>query len=178
MRIITGDYRGRRLHAPVDDKIRPTTDKVKEALFSILTEEIYDSNVLDLFAGTGSLGLEALSRGAKHCWFGDNSRESLRLLKENIAHCQANDKATVLAGDFRKVLGRIHEKMDIILLDPPYNQDMLPVCFEQIETCDVLAEGGIVVAEHRKEEILPEHMGNLKKVKERTYGTVALSIYS
>lgn len=178
MRIITGEYRGRRLHAPVDDKIRPTTDKVKEALFSILTGEIYDSNVLDLFAGTGSLGLEALSRGAKHCWFGDNSRESLRLLKENIAHCQANDKATVLAGDFRKVLGRIQEKMDIILLDPPYNQGMLPDCFEQIEALGILAEGGIVVAEHRREEMLPEQMGNLEKVKERKYGTVVLSIYS
>lgn len=178
MRIITGAYKGRRLYTPADDKIRPTTDKVKEALFSILTGEVYGSNVLDLFAGTGSLGLEALSRGARHCWFGDNSRESLRLLKENIAHCQASDKATVLAGDFRKVLGQLQEKMDIILLDPPYNQDMLPVCFEQIQACDVLAEGGIVIAEHRREEILPEQVGNLEKVKERAYGTVVLSIYS
>lgn len=178
MRIITGEYKGRRLHAPVDDKIRPTTDKVKEALFSILTGEIYDSNVLDLFAGTGNLGLEALSRGARHCWFGDNSRESLRLLKENINYCGAAEKSTVLAGDFRKVLDRLHEKMDIILLDPPYGRDMLPPCFEQIEACGVLAEGGVVVAEHRREEILPEQMGNLEKVKERTYGTVVLSIYS
>lgn len=97
MRIIAGDYKGRRLQSPQDYSIRPTTDKVKEALFSILTEKIWGSRVLDLFAGTGNLGIEALSRGAETCVFADSSRESLRLIRENIAHCKAEEGARVEA---------------------------------------------------------------------------------
>ena len=104
MRIIAGDYKGRRLQSPQDYSIRPTTDKVKEALFSILTEKIWGSRVLDLFAGTGNLGIEALSRGAETCVFADSSRESLRLIRENIAHCKAEEGARVEAGDYRKIL--------------------------------------------------------------------------
>lgn len=180
MRIIAGDYKGRRLHAPLDDRIRPTTDKVKEAVFSILSSHmsLYDKNVLDLFAGTGNLGLEALSRGAGHCWFGDNSRDSLRLLKENIAYCKAADKATVMAGDFRKVLAGAGTKMDVIFLDPPYNKGLLPDCFSLIREYDLLEDGGLIIAEHRREEDLPEQMSDFEKIKERKYGTVVISIYS
>lgn len=179
MRIIAGDYKGRRLYAPNDNKIRPTTDKVKEAIFSILNSHvnIYGSKVLDLFAGTGNLGLEALSRGAEHCWFSDSSRDSLKLLRENISHCRAEDQATVLAGDFRKVLARLAAPCDVIFLDPPYNKEMLPECFEQITEYGLLAEKGVVVAEHRKEEVLPDQMANYSKIKERKYGTVVISIY-
>lgn len=177
MRIIAGDYKGRRLTSPMDDRVRPTSDKVKEAIFSILMNEIYGSNVLDLFSGSGNLGLEALSRGAQHCWFADSSRDSLKLIRDNISYCKANDKATVLAGDFRKVLARITTKMDIILLDPPYNMGMLPECFDLIGEYDILNEKGIIVAEHRREEVLPEEMGQFTKIKERKYGTVVVSIY-
>lgn len=177
MRIIAGDYKGRRLHSPLDDRIRPTTDKVKEAVFSILTNQIYDSNVLDLFAGTGNLGLEALSRGARHCWFADSSRDSIRLLKENISYCRADDKSTVLTGDFRKVLGKITQPMDLILLDPPYHMGLLPECFQLIGEYGLLAEEGLIVAEHRREETLPEELGIYRKIKERKYGTVVISIY-
>lgn len=177
MRIIAGDYKGRRLASPIDDRVRPTTDKVKEAIFSILTNEIYGSNVLDLFAGSGNLGLEALSRGAKHCWFCDSSRDSIKLIRGNISYCKADDKSTVLAGDFRKTLTRIPEQMDIILLDPPYGKDMLPECFDLIEEYDVLAENGLIIAEHRKEEELPEEFGRFTKIKERKYGKVVVSIY-
>lgn len=177
MRIIAGNYKGRRLTSPMDDRVRPTSDKVKEAIFSILMNEIYGSNVLDLFSGSGNLGLEALSRGAEHCWFADSSRDSLKLIRENISYCKANDKATVLAGDFRKVLARLTTPMDIILLDPPYNMGMLPECFELIEEYDLLAENGLIIAEHRREEILPEQFGKFTKVKERKYGTVVVSIY-
>lgn len=177
MRIIAGDYKGRRLTSPMDDRVRPTSDKVKEAIFSILMNEIYGSNVLDLFSGSGNLGLEALSRGAEHCWFADSSRDSLKLIRENISYCKANDKATVLAGDFRKVLARLTTPMDIILLDPPYNMGMLPECFDLIEEYDLLAENGLIIAEHRREEILPEQFGKFTKVKERKYGTVVVSIY-
>lgn len=177
MRIIAGDYKGRRLYSPLDDKIRPTSDKVKEAVFSILTNEICDSRVLDLFAGTGNLGLEALSRGAQHCWFADSSRESLRLLRQNIAYCRAEEYSTVLAGDFRKVLARMEGEVDVIFLDPPYGKDMLPDCFQLISQYGLLAEGGRIIAEHRREESLPQQLGGFEKLKERKYGNVVISIY-
>lgn len=177
MRIIAGEYKGRRLNSPLDDRVRPTSDKVKEALFSILTNEIYGSNVLDLFAGSGNLGLEALSRGAEHCWFADSSRDSLKLIRGNISYCKADEKATVIPGDFRKVLARLTDQMDVILLDPPYGKGMLPECFELIEEYDILSENGVIVAEHRREEQLPETFGKFIKIKERRYGTVVISIY-
>lgn len=177
MRIIAGDYKGRRLYSPQDNRIRPTTDKVKEALFSILTNHIYDANVLDLFSGTGGLGLEALSRGARHCWFCDNSRDSIKLLRENIQYCQADRKATVLSGDFRKILQNMNASVDLILLDPPYGKNLLPECLELIGKYGCLAEGGLIAAEHRKEEILPPELAGFEKIKERKYGTVVLSIY-
>ena len=91
--------------------------------------------------------------------------------------CRAEDRSTVLAGDFRKVLSRINTPCDVILLDPPYGKGLLPECFELIGELGLLAEDGVLVAEHRKEEVLPEHMANFSKIKERKYGTVVISIY-
>ena len=178
MRIIAGDYKGRRLQSPQDYSIRPTTDKVKEALFSILTAKIWGSRVLDLFAGTGNLGIEALSRGAETCVFADSSRESLRLIRENIAHCKAEEGARVEAGDYRKILGNQTEPFDIILLDPPYNKGLLDECFRLIAENELLAEDGVIVAEHRREEKMPEKLHGFQKQKERRYGIVMLSIYA
>ena len=104
MRIIAGDYKGRRLNAPADYKIRPTADKVKEALFSIIGDDIDEAVVCDLFSGTGNLGLEALSRGADKCYFVDNSAESIRLIKENIEMCRAEEYSVVIHGDFEQWL--------------------------------------------------------------------------
>lgn len=98
MRIITGEYKGRKLETPRGDDIRPTTDKVKEAIFNLLMHDVYDAVCVDLFTGTGNLGLEALSRGARRCYFCDNARDSLNLAKTNIKKCQASEKAIVLAG--------------------------------------------------------------------------------
>lgn len=176
MRVIAGDYKGRKLQPPADNSVRPTTDKVKEALFSILTEKIWGSRVLDLFSGTGNLGIEALSRGASECIFGDNSRDSLRLIKNNIAHCKA-EGARVIPGDFKKILMNLDGQFDIILLDPPYGQGFLEPCFELIRQQDLLAEGGCIVAEHRREEKMPDELYGFEKVKERKYGVIMLSIY-
>ncbi|MDD6190997.1 MAG: 16S rRNA (guanine(966)-N(2))-methyltransferase RsmD [Firmicutes bacterium] len=178
MRVITGKYKGRKLAAPSGHEIRPTSDKVKEAMFSILTDRIYGSRVLDLFAGTGSIGIEALSRGAEYCVFGDNSGESLRLVKENLAHCKVEEKTRVVPGDFKKVLKNLEGKFDIIILDPPYNGGMMPDAFRLIEEFQLLDDEGVIVAEHRKEEILPDETGGFIKIKERKYGIVVLSIYA
>ena len=171
MRIIAGDYKGRRLQSPQDYSIRPTTDKVKEALFSILTEKIWGSRVLDLFAGTGNLGIEALSRGAETCVFADSSRESLRLIRENIAHCKAEEGARVEAGDYRKILGNQTEPFDIILLDPPYNKGLLDECFRLIAENELLAEDGVIVAEHRREEKMPKNCTDFRNKKNEDTGS-------
>ena len=177
MRIIAGDYKGRRLETPKDNAVRPTTDKAKEALFSILTNDIWGSRVLDLFAGTGNLGLEALSRGASECVFADQSRDSLRMVRNNIAHCGAEERSRVVSGDYRKVLMSQRRPFDIIFLDPPYNRGMLDGCFQLIAENGLLNEGGTIVAEHRREEELPDQLHGFTKVKERRYGVVMLSIY-
>lgn len=177
MRIIAGEFKGRRLESPADYSVRPTTDKVKEALFSILSQQIWGSRVLDLFAGTGNLGIEALSRGAAECVFCDSSRDSIKLIKSNIAHCKAQG-ARVIPGDFRKTLANLDGQFDIILLDPPYDKEFLEPAFELIREHDLLAEDGVIVAEHRREEELPDEFHGFEKIKERKYGIIKLSIYS
>ena len=102
MRIITGKYRGRKLETPFGNEIRPTSDKVKESIFNILMCDIEDAVCVDLFAGTGNLGLEALSRGASKCWFCDNERNSIDIIKRNIKYCKADNESIVLTGDYRK----------------------------------------------------------------------------
>ena len=186
MRVIAGKYKGRKLNSPDDYSVRPTTDKVKEAMFSILTNELYGARVLDLFAGTGGLGIEALSRGAEYCLFADSSRRSLEILRSNLEHCKVAEEIRIKAGDYRKVLknltGRIEEGLeepfDIILLDPPYDGGFMDEIFALISEGGLLADEGTIVAEHRKEEDLPEEFHGFVKVKERRYGVVKLSIYN
>ena len=118
MRVITGKYRGRKLNTPQDYDIRPTSDKAKEALFSILANQLYDSRILDVFAGTGSLGIEALSRGASYCLFADASGKSLKLVKENLEHCKVEEKTRVAAGDYKKILKNLADRIEDGLEEP------------------------------------------------------------
>lgn len=178
MRIITGEYRGRRLESPAGYDVRPTSDKVKEAVFNIIMNEVWDATCVDLFAGTGNLGLEALSRGAKKCYFGDNSRESINLIKNNVKMCRAEDKSVIIAGDYSKILGRINEKVDIFFLDPPYKDGLYENCLEIIDSLDLLSEEGIIVAEHGVRDYVPETVGSLEIIKERKYGKIMVTIYA
>ena len=180
MRIITGDFKGRRLEMPENNSIRPTTEKVKEAIFSIIAGNLEDAVCVDLFAGTGNLGIEALSRGAEKCYFADNSRESLALIKRNIEMCRAEEWSVVIPGDFEKVLTRLGEKgekIDILFLDPPYKKGLYERCFELIREYELLADEGIIIAEHNVRDALADEISGFEKIKERTYGTIAISIY-
>ena len=177
MRIITGEYRGRKLETPIGYTVRPTSDKVKEAVFSILMNDTYDAVYVDLFAGTGSLGLEALSRGARKCYFCDSSRDSIRLVKTNIAKCGAQDKSVVIAGDFTKALNGLREQADVFLIDPPYKDGLYEKCLAMIDSLDLLSDNGIIIAEHGVRDQVPEVSGSLVKVREKRYGQVMLSIY-
>ncbi len=177
MRVIAGTYKGRKLESPDSYDIRPTTDKAKEALFSILMNETAGARVLDVFAGSGALGIEALSRGAAECVFIDHSRQSVALIKRNLAACGVTEPARVIAGDYRKALAGLGGRFDIILMDPPYGQSLLEEAFRLIHEQSLLSEGGVIVCEHRKEEELPEEICGFQKEKERRYGIVKLSIY-
>jgi len=177
MRIIAGKFKGRKLYSPKDDNIRPTSDKVKEAIFSMIGEYLDDAAVIDLFSGSGSLGLEALSRGAKICYFCDNSAESLKLIKSNIDVCGADESSHIFTGDYKKALSKVTEKADIIFLDPPYGEVFFDKCFEKICEYGVLKEGGLIVAEHGKETPLPDKVLNFGKIKEKKYGAVTVSLY-
>jgi len=177
MRIIAGEFKGRKLNTPKDDAVRPTTDKVKEALFSIIQDHLDGAEVCDLFAGTGNLGLEAISRGACKCWFGDHAGSSIRIISENIALCRAEDRAEIVQGDYAKVLDRIREPIDVFLLDPPYHRELLEKSIEMISSKDLLADGGIIVTEHHREKNMPDTIGRFEKIKEKRYGRVVLTIY-
>ena len=177
MRIIAGDLKGRKLETPLDKKVRPTTDKVKEAMFSILMNNTYGRVFCDLFAGTGNLGLEAISRGAKFCYFGDSSNESIRLIKSNIEHCKVTGDARIIHGDYTRTLDNIPEKVDVFLVDPPYNKGLIDTVMEKIAQNSLLAEDGLIVVEHPKEEVLEESYGPYNLIKEKRYGRVVLSIY-
>lgn len=177
MRIIAGEFKGRRLEAPEDNQIRPTIDKVKEAMFSIISPWLVSSVCADLFSGTGNLGLEAVSRGADRCYFADNSKKSIGIIRRNIEYCKAGERAVLLPGDYIKAMERIKEKIDVFLLDPPYESGYYETCFEKIRELELLSDEGIIVAEHRSDLVLPEELSGYIKFKERKYGNIVLSIY-
>lgn len=175
MKISSGDYKYRKIEVP--DGIRPTTEKVREAIFSMIREWVPEAVVVDLFAGSGALGLEALSRGAAKCYFNEGDRRHYRVLMSNISNCRADDKAVCSNSDFRQCLGRIKEKVDVILMDPPYRDGYYEEAFELVEEYDLLDEGSIIVAEHLYDNHLPDTIGRFSRIKEKKYGTIGVDVY-
>lgn len=178
MRIITGEYRGRRLDTPYGNDVRPTSDKVRESVFNLLMYDTEGAVFCDLFSGTGAMGLEALSRGAERAYFCDASRDSIRLIKTNIAKCRAEERARVMTGDYLSALRRLKEKIDIFYIDPPYMAGYYVPALKEIDSLDLLAENGIIIAEHKSDERLPGEVGRFKVFKEKKYGQTRLTLYS
>ncbi len=153
MRIISGTARGTNLYTLEGNDTRPTLDRVKESLFSIIQLQILDSNVLDLFAGSGALGLESLSRGAKHAVFCDNSYKASEILKKNIEKTHLKDKSTIITKDYLKALEELKNyKFDIIFLDPPYKFNLIGKAVEKILELNILNENGIMIVETDEEK--------------------------
>ena len=175
MRVITGSARGRKLKTPENYDIRPTTDNVKESVFNIIQFDIEGRRVLDLFAGTGQLGIECLSRGASSAVFVDQSREAVKIVKENLKACGLS--GTVVQADATSFL-RTCGKFDIIFVDPPYDSDLYESVLNTVNSIDILSDGGIIICESRRERALPEMTAPYKKRKEYTYGKVKLCIYT
>lgn len=175
MRVITGTARGRRLKTPDNYDIRPTTDNVKESVFNIIQFDIEGRQVLDLFAGTGQLGIECLSRGAAGTVFVDRDKDAVRIVKDNLKTCGM--KATVLQEDSISFLNHCG-KFDVIFIDPPYDSDLYESALKIINLVDILSEGGIIICEARREKVLPEMTEPYRKRKEYNYGKVKICIYT
>lgn len=175
MRVITGAARGRRLKTPENYDIRPTTDNVKEAVFNIIQFDIEGRRVLDLFAGTGQLGIECLSRGAESAVFIDKDRAAAQIIRDNLKTCGL--KATVLQEDAVSFL-RHCGQFDLIFVDPPYDSELYDSVLESINLVDILSDGGIIICEARRERQLPEMTAPYRKRREYIYGKVKICIYT
>ena len=176
MRVITGSARGRVLKELQGMETRPTTGKVKESLFSIIQFDIEGRRVLDLFAGTGQLGIEALSRGAAECVFIDRRPDAVRLIQENLALCRLADRARVRQGDALPYL-RSGEKFDLIFLDPPYETELLETAIAHIARHDLLNVHGMMIAEHPVDKVLPALSAPYRMGRTYRYGKIAVTIY-
>ena len=177
MRVISGTARGRRLKEPANYDIRPTTDKVKESIFNIIQFEIEGRRILDLFAGTGQLGIEALSRGAASCVFVDESNAAIKIVGENVKSCGFEKQAEILRSDAQSAVARLG-KFDVILLDPPYDTDLLNTVLSKIIEFDILKVNGIILCESRAEAVLPEVTAPYKVRKEYKYGKIKLTLFT
>lgn len=175
MRVITGSARGRKL-ATLEgaDITRPTSESVKEAVFSMIQFELEDKNVLDLFAGSGQMGIEAISRGAKHCTFIETDRNAKTIIEQNVKNCKFENESTVILADAVSFLSR-NNKFDIVFVDPPYKNGLAQKTLEKIS--NVLTENALVICETDFSESLPNDLSDLKIIKEKKYGKTKITVY-
>ena len=177
MRVITVKARGIVLKTPNGMATRPTSDRVKEALFSIIQFEIPAASVLDLFGGTGQLGIEALSREAKYAVFVDEREDACRLIRENLKRTKLESQAKVIRSDYMTYLKSCREKFDIILLDPPYAEVFLENSLKMITEIDILQSGGIIVTERPLGKELPWEFPGYIRSRDYKYGKTLITIY-
>ncbi len=178
MRVIAGQAKGRILLGPKTNEIRPALDKIKGAIFNILQHIVEGSTVLDLFAGTGSVGIEALSRGACSAVFVDFGREALKLIQENVKRCNFENRATLirmkLPDDVRNLFKNRHQIFDLIFVDPPYDKGLVTPTLKILSQEKILAPQGIVIVEHSPREKIATESG-FEIFDERKYGQTLIS---
>ena len=177
MRVISGKARGIVLKTPDGVLTRPTADRVKEALFSIIQFDIPGTRVLDLFGGTGQLGIEALSRDASYAVFVDAREEACRLIRENIKRTHFETVSRVVCSDYSKYLKACREKFDIIFLDPPYSEVFLENSLKMITEIDILQSGGIIITERPVEKELLLDFPGYSRSKDYKYSKTILTIF-
>lgn len=180
MRIITGIAKGRKLNTPDGMDTRPTADRVKESLFNIIASKIRGARVLDLYAGTGNLGLEAISQGASSCIFVEHNRTTYNILNENIMMLGFQDKTEKNNGDAIATLGVLHrkdKKFEVILLDPPYGMGLITTSLVNIDKYELLGIDGIIVGEYDINDVVPEKIGKLALYRTEKYGRTKISFW-
>lgn len=178
MRIVAGTFGGRRLQSPKSMSIRPTSDRVREAIFSMIEDQVPEACVLDLFAGTGALGLEALSRGAARVVFVDHSRQAVRLIQANAASCGVQDRVEVIHGTAEQAVRRLARDgrvFRLVFMDPPYGKGLIQKSLAIVDA--VAEEGALLIAEHHGKECMPESVEGWLKIRTRKYGDTAVSIW-
>ncbi len=181
MRITGGEARGRRLAGPKGEGIRPTSDKVREAVFNLIGQDLHGTRVLDLFAGTGAMGAEALSRGARAAVFVDISPHAASLIARNLQLCGFRSKGVILRRDLTRGLPAGHPAIragaEVVFLDPPYGKGLIPPMLLELGRAGFLAPGGLVVAESSRTEETPRAADSLVAVETRLYGDTKIRIY-
>ena len=180
MRVIGGQARGRRLKAPKGKSVRPTASRVKEALFNILPRDLSGAKVLDLFAGTGNLTIEALSRGAAEATLIDSSAEAGKIIRENLRRSNLIHRAKIWIAPVTRaarLLARREESFDIIFLDPPYGQRLVETTLKMVAEGELLRDSGVLIAEHSVRDPVEERYGSLVLHDRRRYGDTVLSFF-
>ena len=176
MRVIAGKHRSRPLFAPKNNDIRPTTDMIKESIFNIIQNDVIGSKFLDLFAGSGSIGIEAISRGAEKVVFADSNKESINLIKKNLQ--MLKEDSTIIFGSYDYALSRLkNSEFDIIFLDPPYEFTNIADILCKIKENNVLAEGGIVIYESLYDKNFDKNVDGYNIIKSKKYGITSIDIY-
>ncbi|MFL8887316.1 16S rRNA (guanine(966)-N(2))-methyltransferase RsmD [Helcococcus kunzii] len=176
LRIITGTRKGHKLKGPNSPDARPTEDRIKEAIFNIINPIEEDAMVLDVFACTGNIGLEFLSRGAKKAYFSELNRDNLKLLDDNIKHTKFENESVVLSGDFRRNIAQIRENVDYVYLDPPYNSEFYQLAFEAMLNNKYFEEA-LYIVEINIDIDFSEKFNNLDLVYEKKYGKKYIRFY-
>ena len=177
MRVISGTARGIRLKTPEGLKTRPTSDRVKEAIFSVIQFEVEGSRFLDLFAGSGQMGIEALSRGAVSAVFVDGRREACKLVQDNLKTTKLERNAQVVQSDYLSYLERCRQTFDIIFLDPPYAEEFLENSLKKISEIDILSSRGIIICERPAEKLLDFEVPGFQRGKDYRYGNTWVTIF-
>ena len=180
MRIIAGQYKGRKLTRIKGMKIRPTSDRIRESLFSILSQKIDNALVLDLFAGTGALGLEALSRGAAKSFFIDKSKESIKIINKNIELLNIKDRTEVLLHDASHIgfpTAFFKNRFDLIFMDPPYNKDLIANILGNVDLLNIMGDDSIIIAEHSIHENDFGKISDFDLFDKRSYGETLISFF-
>lgn len=175
MRVITGSARGKRLVTPEGKDVRPTPDKVKEGLFSALQFDIEGRRILDLFAGSGQLSVEALSRGALSAVLVDASPASIKIARKNIEYCGFEDKAKIIQLDYAAFCAMSRDTFDIAFLDPPYNEGLLMPAVKAV--LPLMSDFGLIICEHPSDVVLEETVGGFSIFKTYRYGKVNVTVY-
>jgi 16S rRNA (guanine(966)-N(2))-methyltransferase RsmD len=178
MRIISGVSKGRRLTTPKGHGVRPTSDRVKESIFNILGGEVAEKAVLDLFAGTGNLGIEALSRGARRALFVEKGRQAIRLIQRNLAQCGVEGRSEILPKDVNRAIGTLKEKgeiFDLILMDPPYGKGWVGRTMNKLQSEIIYHEDSILIIQHDRREPLPDIADRWTLIRERKIGDTVIS---
>jgi 16S rRNA (guanine966-N2)-methyltransferase len=175
MRIIAGTLKGRRIEAPRWEGLRPTSDKLRETLFNVLAPRTPGARVLDGYAGTGAVGIEALSRGAQVVTFVERDPRAVRLIEANLARCGVSDRYAIIRARFADAARNARERFDIVFLDPPYGADEMPGALDA--AAPLVADGGVLVVEHAKRDVAPQRAGSLDRTRTLVSGDSALTFY-